>query len=92
MEKPRRHMSEVVEESMQKEGRKALKNPHQGKSCGPMIKIVINTGPQPVPMMLGPKKHGNTHKSDHKPPVKKAKKLNKKGVSGPMETALKAAY
>jgi|ETNvirnome_2_300_1030623.scaffolds.fasta_scaffold00357_15 hypothetical protein len=89
MEKPRRHMSEVVEESMQKEGKKALKNPHQDKSCGPTIKIVINTGPQPMPMMLGPKKHGNPHKPKHNPP---AKKLKKKGVSGPMESALKAAY
>jgi len=78
MEEPRKHLSEVVEDAMEDEGKKAhLLPPPQG----PTIKIVINTG-------MGSPSHGpRPKKKPHKP-----KKPHNPGVPGPMEDALSAAY
>ena len=82
---PSKHMSETVEESMQEEGKKALKHPP--RPSGPMIKIVINTGPQiekAAPIPPRPMKAKKAMKAKHK---RKAA-----GASGPMEDALRAVY
>lgn len=77
---PDRHMSETVEDAMQEEGKKALKDP-PGPCAGPMIKIVINAGPTTAP---------NPHPKPHNPKPKRKKDHG--DVAGPMESALKNAY
>lgn len=87
---PSKHMSEKVEDVMQEEGKKALKEPHHPPPCGPTIKIVINTGPSAMP----PPFRSMGHKSkSHKPMSHKPKKRKaNKSVAGPMEKALGSAY
>jgi len=72
------HLSEVAKKALKKEGHKEKEYPHHSG-----VKIIINVGGPPTPMML----------PIGKPPTKLLKKkLKKKSrAKGPMEAALSGA-
>ena len=74
------HLSDVAKKALEKEGHKEKEYPHPSG-----VKIVINVGGPPMPMM----------RPMTRPPVIKKKKLKKKlknKLNGPMESALKSIY
>lgn len=90
MIEPQKHLSEVVEETIEDEAKKLKKKPvvgHELPSLG--IKIIINAGapsPRPalIPHRIEPIKLKSSKKHDN------PKKHN--NPAGPMELALKKAY
>jgi len=73
------HLSDVAKKALKKEGHKEKEYPHHSG-----VKIIINVGGPPTPMML----------PIGKPPTKLLKKKLKKKKSrakGPMEAALSGA-
>jgi hypothetical protein len=71
------HLSDVAKKALEEEGHREKEYPHPSG-----VKIVINVGGPPMPMM----------RPMAKPPVIKKKKKLKNKLNGPMESALKSIY